>query len=451
MKNLILIGLPGSGKTTLGRELAFSTGRQFIDLDDIIQQTDGRTVEEVFRTEGEAGFRDRETAAIRELTNQKRAVIACGGGVVLKQENIKMLSSGGLMLYLDRPVEMILATVDLSDRPLLRDDPCRLFQLQRERRHLYEEAADFVIGCISEKEALAEAIRISKMEETDLRLAVIGDPISHSRSPEIHTPILEDFYNSVSYSRLHVKADHLQTFLAEAKSLGLQGFNVTMPHKQTIVSLLDRVDPDAAAVGAVNTVVRTDGGWEGSSTDGTGFATALLEMGRTLTDSKVTIIGTGGVAATLALRAAWDKALEVRILGRDIEKANRLAALTNEITGSMVAVSGRFDPHSSIKQSADIMINATPMGMTGTGSDFPGFDFLNGLKAGTLLCDLVYEPINTRLLAEGRRRGLETMGGLSMLVYQALEADRRFTGTGIARSKASRRAMEYQKQKGMEI
>ena len=78
MKNLILIGLPGSGKTTLGRELATSTGRQFIDLDDIIEQKDGRTVEEIFRIDGEPGFRDRETAAIRDLKTQKGAVIACG-------------------------------------------------------------------------------------------------------------------------------------------------------------------------------------------------------------------------------------------------------------------------------------------------------------------------------------------------------------------------------------
>lgn len=451
MKNLILIGLPGSGKTTLGRELAISTGRQFIDLDDIIKQKDGRSVEEIFRADGEAGFRDRETAAIRELKTQKRAVIACGGGVVLKRENVEILSSVGLIVYLDRPVEMILVTVDLSDRPLLREDPCRLFQLQRERRHLYEEAADLIIGCSSEKEALVEATRISKMEETDLRLAVIGDPIAHSRSPEIHLPILQNFYSSVTYSRIQVTADRLPDFLAEAERMDLQGFNVTMPHKQTIVPLLDLVEPEAAVVGAVNTVARNNGAWEGSSTDGKGFSTALLEMGRYLTDSRVTIIGTGGVAATLALRAAWDKALEVRILGRDKEKAARLAAMTNEITGSKIAVYDRFSPNSQDMLPTDILINATPMGMSGTGNEFSGFDFMNGLEPGTLLCDLVYEPEETEFMAEGRRLGFETMGGFSMLVYQALEADRRFTGTGIARTKASRRAMENQKKKGTAI
>jgi shikimate dehydrogenase len=224
-----------------------------------------------------------------------------------------------------------------------------------------------------------------------------------------------------------------------------------MPHKQTIVPLLDLVEPEASVVGAVNTVARNDGAWEGSSTDGKGFSTALLEKGRSLTDSRVTIIGTGGVAATLALRAAWDKALEVRILGRDKEKAARLAAMTNEITGSKIAVSDRFTPNSREKLPTDILINATPMGMSGTGIEFPGFVFMNGLEKGTLLCDLVYEPEETEFMAEGRRLGLETMGGFSMLVYQALEADRRFTGTGIARTKASRRAMESQKKKGTSI
>jgi len=171
MKNIVLIGISGSGKTGMGKRLAHRLSREFIDL----------------AARGEAGFRLAETEAIKAISGSKDAIIACGGGAVLKEINMELLSQNGIVVFMDRRVKDILRRVNLESRPLLNKAPEKLYKLHRERLPLYERYADFRVRCDGRPGAILHRLtQISRLEQRDMRLAVIGDPIAHSLSPDIH-------------------------------------------------------------------------------------------------------------------------------------------------------------------------------------------------------------------------------------------------------------------------
>ena len=144
MKNIVLIGMPGSGKTTLGRRLAELLQMDFIDADPEIEKDTGKTIPELFAV-SEDWFRHCETATVRRLARLEGTVLAMGGGVVLRPENIAALKENGVLLFLDRSPEAIAGDVDMAYRPLLRDGTKRVYELYAQRRHLYEAAADRVV------------------------------------------------------------------------------------------------------------------------------------------------------------------------------------------------------------------------------------------------------------------------------------------------------------------
>ncbi len=147
-KNLVLIGLSGCGKTTIGKILAQKLSMSFVDMDEYIEQKEGKTVSQIFSDHGEAYFRQAETSAAKTLSETGGKMIATGGGVVLKRENMEYLKQNGVILFLDRTPEEILQKIDVEVRPLLAQDKNRLFVLDRERRPLYEAYADLTVrGC----------------------------------------------------------------------------------------------------------------------------------------------------------------------------------------------------------------------------------------------------------------------------------------------------------------
>ncbi|MDU5723329.1 shikimate kinase [Clostridium butyricum] len=143
-KNIILIGMPGCGKTTIGSILAKQLKIEFIDMDEYIQNTTSKTVGELFET-GEEHFRDIETKACIELAKKKNILISTGGGVVKRSENIGILKKDSIIIFIDRPVEKILKDVDVSKRPLLKDGKEKIINLYKERYELYKKAADKVV------------------------------------------------------------------------------------------------------------------------------------------------------------------------------------------------------------------------------------------------------------------------------------------------------------------
>jgi shikimate kinase len=141
-RNIVLIGMPGAGKTTIGKMLYDRLALKFIDVDEFIVETSGKTIPELFDV-GESHFRQIETMAVKKLSKDSSTIIATGGGVVKNKENIEELRKHGMIVFIDRPVEDIAADVEISERPLLKDGVQKLYDLHRERYSLYMEYSDF--------------------------------------------------------------------------------------------------------------------------------------------------------------------------------------------------------------------------------------------------------------------------------------------------------------------
>ncbi len=145
MKNLVLIGLSGCGKSTFGRRLAKRLRLPLLDTDVMIEKKTGRTIPDIFAADGESGFRDIESACAREAAAVQGAVISTGGGMILREENMKELSKNGLVVFIDRHPSRILRSTTLKDRPLVQDDRDKLFRLYAARLALYRRHADVTI------------------------------------------------------------------------------------------------------------------------------------------------------------------------------------------------------------------------------------------------------------------------------------------------------------------
>ena len=175
MKNIVLIGMMGSGKTTVGQLLARKLGRPFVDCDQVIEGFTGRTISEIFAQEGEEGFRELESQTLRELSRQEGLVIATGGGAVLRQANVSALRDNGILVFLHRPVEEIWDSVSMAGRPLAqggREDFANTFA---RRLPSYRTAADVMVFDFSSPQATVEEI-LSKIKGRGLKFLVINGP-----------------------------------------------------------------------------------------------------------------------------------------------------------------------------------------------------------------------------------------------------------------------------------
>ena len=158
MKNIVLVGLPGCGKTTLGKLLAKNLDFEFIDCDEVIEKTENKVISKIFEDSGESAFRDIETKILKDLLSVHNAVIATGGGCVERRENFEILKSLGIVVFVNRPVEKIISDIDTAKRPLLTDSKTRLYALNERRLPLYQEVCDIDILVDLTPEAAAEKI-----------------------------------------------------------------------------------------------------------------------------------------------------------------------------------------------------------------------------------------------------------------------------------------------------
>lgn len=254
------------------------------------------------------------------------------------------------------------------------------------------------------------------------RAAVIGDPIAQSKSPLIHGFWLDRLGMAGRYEAIHVTEAELPGFIAALPGSGLAGINVTIPHKEAVMRLVDRVTAAAQAVGAVNMVVVAADGLIGSNSDVDGVRVALA--GAKLKGMKVAMIGAGGAAraALHELRAAGVG--EVHILPRTVARGERLL--------SDFGLAGTVQPAEYAKaalENAALLINASPAGMTGKAEMGPEIlAAMDRLAPDALVFDMVYQPLETALLKRARALGLRTSDGLTMLIGQARAAFAAFYG-----------------------
>lgn len=273
---------------------------------------------------------------------------------------------------------------------------------------------------------------------------VIGDPIAHSKSPMIHKFWLERAGIKADYRASHVTPEDLWMFFEERRrNPSWRGCNVTLPHKQAVMKLLDRIDPAAERIGAVNTVVPENGKLVGYNTDYIGFLEPLQPLLRQSHLFRMArIIGAGGAAKAVAL-ALHDHGFTCVIIARDIEKAKALRAAF-EPDDRLIAPLDIFAeptdfPFDDREGILDLVVNTTSLGMKGQPP--LQLDFSH-VPPHAVIYDIVYAPLETPLLAEARARGLRTIDGLHMLIGQAAAAFSRFFGSAAPRDADERlRAM----------
>lgn len=255
---------------------------------------------------------------------------------------------------------------------------------------------------------------------------ILGNPVGHSMSPRIYRAAFDAAgFPNYNYIPLPVYAGKLYFAVEGLKGLDFRGANVTIPHKSTIMKFLDAVDADAMIIGAVNTVVNDGGILTGYNTDVYGFLAALHEANFLLEDSNAVILGAGGAARAILWGLCKRRAEYITIGARNAQKADALAKdfLTY---GHVEGFDWLSDEFKELMQSADIVINTTPLGMYPEIDDMPPVD-LSLLPEGALVYDIIYNPAETKLLRTARELGYPTLDGLSMLLLQGRESYRLFT------------------------
>ena len=261
---------------------------------------------------------------------------------------------------------------------------------------------------------------------------VIGDPIAQSKSPAIHGFWLEKLGLDADYRAHHVVSDDLAAYIAERREdPDWRGCNVTMPHKQAIVPLLDRLEIGAELVGAVNTVTRRhNGALIGTNTDVEGFLEPLQPLLAERHYFRMArVIGTGGAARAVVAGLA-EHGFTLVLAGRDTDKAAALLAGIDPDGEHHVAHLEHFATPTDFafddrEGCCDLIVNASPLGMTGQ----PALVFdLTHVPPGSVVYDIVTDPLETPLLRAAREAGFQTIDGLSMLIGQAAIAFERFFG-----------------------
>jgi shikimate dehydrogenase len=258
--------------------------------------------------------------------------------------------------------------------------------------------------------------------------ALIGDPVEHTMSPAMHNAAFKKLGLDYLYVPFRVKPAELAQAVAGLRALNVRGFNVTIPHKVSVIPFLDRLDPLAEKIGAVNTVVNDGGVLRGFNTDAEGFLRALQGRGIEPRDKDIVILGAGGASRAISYILA-EKGAHLTVLNRKLELdwAKNIARLIQKELGQDVKV-GELNSRnlSSALEKASILVNATSVGMSPASHRSPVPAKL--LKRRLVVFDIVYNPIMTKLLKEAKAAGARVIGGVDMLAWQGALAFEKWTG-----------------------
>lgn len=256
------------------------------------------------------------------------------------------------------------------------------------------------------------------------RAGIVGWPVAHSLSPVLHGYWLEKYGIDGAFERVPAEPGQFEAVIADLRAKGFSGVNVTVPHKEAAFALADKVDAAAKAAGAANLLVLGNAVIEGRNTDSYGLAESLRENIGTLAGKTAVLLGAGGGARGAVLALEGLGTTSIHILNRDVGRAQTLAAaLSSHVNARLVP--GALADWKQVAAHAALAVNSTSAGM----GNIPPLDLdLSALPGDAVVCDIVYVPLQTKLLKDAAARGLRTVDGLGMLMHQAVPSFEAFFG-----------------------
>lgn len=266
---------------------------------------------------------------------------------------------------------------------------------------------------------------------------LMGNPVEHTMSPVIHNTLSEKLGKNLAYVPFHVPAGHVREAVEGAYALNLLGMNVTVPYKSEVIPFLKDMDPLAKQIGAVNTLVRTEGGYKGYNTDMPGLYRAMCEDGVRIEGEKVLILGAGGVARAVAMLLAQKDAAEILLLNRSVDKAEAVAEEVNGIVGRQLVKAMPLAEHNGLPAGEKYLaVQATNVGMHPHVEDVVIEEdaFYGKIHTGY---DLIFNPSETRFMQKVLCGGGRAFGGMKMLLYQGIIAYELWTGVQVGKELAA--------------
>jgi shikimate dehydrogenase len=259
-------------------------------------------------------------------------------------------------------------------------------------------------------------------------LGIIGYPVSHSLSPLMHNTAIESLGLNYCYHAFEVKPGDIPDAIRGIRAMRIRGINVTIPHKEAVIPLLDEISPETKLMGAVNTISLQGERLIGHNTDGRGFVQSLKLEARVHPRKKnILILGAGGAARGLAIQLASEGASRIVIANRTYQRAEKLSNDLLQKTGYAASTPLPLEDNviRDCMTDVDIIINTTSIGMKKKDPPVLSYDLLSKRH---LVCDIVYHPLETPLLREARKRGARVLNGLGMLIHQGSLSFQIWTG-----------------------
>lgn len=261
---------------------------------------------------------------------------------------------------------------------------------------------------------------------------LLGSPVAHSKSPLMHNESFRLLGLDYVYLCFDVPEKNLETAFEGLKKLNVAGFNCTMPDKTLMCKLVDELSPAAQMIGAVNTVVNKDGKFIGHNTDGMGYMQSVKDAGFDIVGDTMTLLGAGGAASSIFVQAALDGVSKINLFSikdRFWDNAQRMVDMVNANTSckSTLYELGNDDVLGSAIAESNILTNATSVGMAPNTEQCILKD-ASMLREDLIVSDVIYNPMETKLLSMAKEKGCPTFNGLYMLLYQGAEAFKIWTG-----------------------
>lgn len=253
---------------------------------------------------------------------------------------------------------------------------------------------------------------------------IIGYPLTHTMSPYLHNYVFEKMDLNCGYFPFEVKPEDLEKAIQGARSLNINGLNVTVPFKRKVIPYLDQISEEASQIGAVNTIKNQRGALKGYNTDVLGFSRTLKKINFNLEKSKAIVLGAGGGARAVIYSLIRKDIYKIAIYNRTLTHARKLAQKMGKKLGFSKFACHSLDKTDKLREDlakAKLLVNATPVGMWPDPDKSPLPDGVQ-LNGHLIVFDLIYNPPTTKLLQGAKAKGATTINGLDMLIYQGVEA-----------------------------